>query len=153
MTKTPTVKPPKEVKAPKEKAATPAVTPTTQAPETTKAATPPVTPETKTTEDTPVKKKADKEQQAVGYTYVGGGEDSPRIINFMGKQRFVRGELTPVTDPEVLAKIEGASTFVKGEATQEQLHRIDEEAKEEADRQRAESAAIDKRFKKLHAGE
>lgn len=114
---------------------------------------------TSPTPETPQVEKADKkaskkEQEGVGYTYIGGGEDSPRVINFMGKQKFVRGVLTPVTDPEVLAKLEGGvKTFVKGEADQETLHRIDEEAKEKADLQRAEDKATDARFKKKHHGE
>lgn len=116
------------------------------APETNPPAQPADT-KTKTTD------KDGKDVKGVGYTYIGGGEDSPRVINFMGKQKFVRGELTTVTDPEVLAKLDGASTFVKGKADQETLHRIDEDAKAEADLQRAQDKLTDRRFKKTHVGE
>lgn len=98
-------------------------------------------------------KNLDDNQEGSFYTYVGAGEDSPRVINLMGKQKFVRGELTEVTDPEILAKIDGITTFVKDEVDQEDLHEIDEEGKAKADAQRAEDAAIDKLFKKKHQGE
>lgn len=70
------------------------------------------------------------------FTYVGGGEDSPRVINFMGRQRFVRGQPTEVTDQELLSKIRGCPTFVEGTVDEEELHDYDIKAKAEADDQR-----------------
>lgn len=87
------------------------------------------------------------------YTYVGAGEDSPRVINFMGKQKFVRGQATEVTDPEVLGKIANCPTFISGEVDPETLHEYDEKARGDADAQRAADRERDARWKKKHAGE
>jgi hypothetical protein len=70
------------------------------------------------------------------FTYVGGGEDSPRVINFMGLQKFVRGQFTEVTNPEVLAKIKNNQCFVNYEVDETSIYEADEDAKLEADRQR-----------------
>lgn len=61
------------------------------------------------------------------YTYIGKGAESPRIVNLMGLQKFVRGQATEVTHPALLEKLPGITTFVEGEADQETLHKIDEE--------------------------
>jgi len=98
-----------------------------------------------------VKKKGQKARE---FTYIGGGEGSPHVINFMGKQKFVRGQLTEVTDPEVLAKLDGGvSTIIEGPADAELLHQIDSEAKEAADAARASDAAINARVTKKFRGE
>ena len=48
------------------------------------------------------------------YTYIGGGEDAPQITNFMGRQEFVIGEETEVTDTVILGKIKTNQCFIKG---------------------------------------
>lgn len=103
-------------------------------------------------EDTEVEKTKGSKAKADDsiWTYIGGGEASPRKINFMGKQEFIRGKATVVTDPEVLAKIKGNPTFVKGEADEETLHKIDEEAEREANEQRAADLKINAEFAKKH---
>jgi hypothetical protein len=70
------------------------------------------------------------------YTYVGAGDTPPHMIKFMGIQVFTRGQLTKVTNPRVLAKIDGNPSFVKGAVTQEFLYENDEKAAAEAKRQR-----------------
>lgn len=82
------------------------------------------------------KPTAKAKSHAVIYTYVGGGEDSPRIIEFMGLQKFIRGQATEVTDPTVLAKLATHACFVEGEVDPESIHEYDETAKKEADEQR-----------------
>ena len=94
-----------------------------------------------------------KGKPAYVYTYVGGGESSPHIINFMGRQKFVRGKATEVTDPEVLAKINGCPTFVEGEVDQEELFEYDEKAKQEADEQRKRDEAANAAYAKKHRTE
>lgn len=81
------------------------------------------------------------------YTYVGGGESSPSAIKFMGKQNFLIGKATEVSDPEVLAKLKGHPCFVEGEADQDALVEKELEAKEEADKQREKDMATDKAIK------
>ena len=98
-----------------------------------------------TTEEKPSKKG-----KGAIYTYVGGGEDSPRVINFMGRQKFVRGEATEVTDQELLKKIVGNPTFVEGEVALEELHEYDEEAKKEAEAQRKKDARTNAAYMKKH---
>lgn len=88
--------------------------------------------------------------EARTFTYVGGGDNSPHVINFMGKQKFVRGKATEVTDPEVITKLIGCSTFVEGEVDQETLHKIDMEGKEKYDTQRAADAEFNAKFSKKH---
>lgn len=88
------------------------------------------------------------------FTYIGGGESSPHVINFMGKQKFVRGQLTEVTDPVVLAKLDGGvSTIIEGEVDAEILHKIDSDAKEAADAIRSSDAALNARVTKKFRGE
>lgn len=75
------------------------------------------------------------------FTYIGGGESSPRVIHFMGLQKFVRGRPTEVTNPLVLAKLSKGThpTIIKGTLDdEEELHEMDEEATKAADKQRAE---------------
>jgi len=70
------------------------------------------------------------------YTYIGQGDSPPHLINFMGRQQFVRGTATEVTDPAVLAKIDGNGCFVKGQVDQSLMFERDEEAKKKAQAQR-----------------
>lgn len=95
------------------------------------------------------KKKAAKPEKIEGgqiFTYVGAGEDSPRVINFMGKHKFIRGQAAAIADPELLSKIVGNPSFVEGEVDQETLHIADEQAKADADEQRKADAAANARF-------
>lgn len=87
------------------------------------------------------------------YTYIGGGADSPRIINFMGRQKFVRGQATKVTEPALLEKLKGHPTFVEGEADEETLFKIDEEGKAEEDAQRAQDKITNATYTKKFRGE
>lgn len=87
------------------------------------------------------------------FTYVGGGTDSPQVINFMGKQKFVRGQLTEVTDPEVLAKIKYNPSFINGEVSQEELYEMDKDAVKKAEHRRKLDAIANAQFKKKHVVE
>lgn len=93
-------------------------------------------------------------KQGRSFTYIGAGEDSPYVINFMGLQKFTRGVLTEVTDPEVFTKLsKGVPTFVEGPVDPEVIHQIDTEAKEKAAARRAEDLIINTRYNKKHRGE
>ena len=94
-----------------------------------------------------------KEQKGRHFTYTGAGADSPYVITLMGKQKFVRGELTLVTDPELLMKLPGITTFVEGKVDQETLHQIDQEGKADFERRRAEDQIINAKYTKKHVGE
>lgn len=87
------------------------------------------------------------------YTYIGAGADSPRVINFMDRQKFVRGQATEVMDEIVLKKIINNPTFIQGEATQEQLHTIDEEAAAEEQKTRDRDNKMNAEFSKKHKTE
>ncbi len=87
------------------------------------------------------------------FTYIGGGDSSPYVINLMGLQKFVRGEMTEVTNPVLLAKLPGMSTFVEGSASPEVLHKIDQEGKEHYDKQRQADLATSAKYSKKHHGE
>lgn len=110
--------------------------------------------ETKATKPKKAKTKADKKEKVPEdgevFTYVGRGETPPVKTNFMGRQTFVRGRATVVTDPVVLAKIKINPCFVAGEVDMEELHEADEQARKEADAQRAEDKRIDAAYKKKH---
>lgn len=85
------------------------------------------------------------------YTYIGGGASSPRVIDFMGMQRFVRGEATEVTNPVVLAKLKNHPTFVEGEVDQETLHAMDEEGDAAEKAQQKRNAEIEAEFRRKQA--
>lgn len=87
------------------------------------------------------------------FTYVGQGEDPPRVINFMGMQKFVRGVPVEVTNPMVLNKIAINPSFVQGEVDQEVLHEQDQKAAEEAEDQRVKDRALNAAVKKKHRTE
>jgi len=70
------------------------------------------------------------------YTYVGAGDEPPHMVNFMGRQKFVRGQAVEVADPEVLAKIDKNRCFVRGEVDPEQMFASDKIEKKKADEQR-----------------
>jgi hypothetical protein len=100
------------------------------------------------------KKKAAKKAPAKAkgdvYTYIGGGADSPRKINFMGRQVFVRGKATEVKDPEVLKKVKNNPSFTQDKVDEEFLHDMDEKAAEAEAEQTAINKKIDDSFKKKH---
>ena len=133
----------------------PAAKPTRKAPADVKVA---VAAENKlaaqsTLADEVVTTKKKKDATVRAFTYVGAGDSSPYVITLMGKQKFVRGELTEVTDPDILAKIEGLPTFIEGEANAQMLHKIDQEGKEAMEAQRAQDIVINARYIKKHVGE
>lgn len=84
------------------------------------------------------------------FTYIGGGEDSPQVINFMGRQKFVRGRSVTVTDPIVLSKIKNNPTFVAGSVDSDELFEMDEAAQQRALKIREEDKKIDANFKKKY---
>ena len=86
------------------------------------------------------------------YTYVGGGESSPIKIKFMGKQEFIRGRATEVTDPIILAKIINNHCFIKGEVKPEALEELQDVGIEIANKNRKADKAADEAFKKQHGG-
>lgn len=98
----------------------------------------------------PAEETEKEELEGDVFTYVGGGEDSPRKINFMGRQEFIRGRATQVTDPIVLAKVKVNQCFTEGEVDPEDLHDYDEEERAKAAAQRKEDAEVDAAFKKRH---
>jgi hypothetical protein len=87
------------------------------------------------------------------FTYVGGGEDSPRVIVFMGIQKFVRGVATEVTNPQVMQKIVNNPSFVEGEVGEEDIHSYDEDARKEAQEQREKDKIKNAAFMKKYGGE
>ena len=95
-----------------------------------------------------VKASSSTPAKARAFTYIGQGEGSPHVINFMGKQKFVRGQLTEVTDGELLAKLPGVATFIEGPVEVESLHNMDADAKEKADKKRSEDVIINANFSK-----
>lgn len=101
----------------------------------------------------PVETKKTSRGDAMIYTYVGAGAGSPQIINFMGKQKFIRGKATEVTDPEVLSKIQGVPTFMEGEVDVETLHRIDQEGVSAEEAQKEQDKITNTRYTKKHHGE
>lgn len=87
------------------------------------------------------------------FTYVGAGEESPSRINFMQRQEFVRGRETVVTDKELIRKITGNPTFVKGKATPEQLQAIEDEGNAISNANRKADKRMNAQFHKQHGGE
>lgn len=87
------------------------------------------------------------------YTYIGGGETSPHRIHFMGKQHFIRGKETAVTNPEVLAKVKNNPAFVEGGIELEELDDADNEAADAADEQRKYNRQLDAAIKKQYGKE
>lgn len=86
-------------------------------------------------------------------TYVGAGESSPPVINFMGMQKFMRGRATEVTDQFVLSKIKGNPSFVLGEVDFEKLEQMDMEAAEEVAHKRKIDARVNAAYSKNHVGQ
>lgn len=70
------------------------------------------------------------------FTYVGAGDEPPHMINFMGRQVFVRGKPTEVTDLELLLKVRGHKCFVEGDADVEKMHENDVKEAERANQTR-----------------
>jgi hypothetical protein len=77
------------------------------------------------------------------YTYIGAGATPPQLINFMGMQVFMRGELTTVTNPVVLGKIKGNPCFVQGEYPKEKLMENDKQAEKCAQKIRDEHVKME----------
>lgn len=76
------------------------------------------------------------------FTYIGQGDAPPHRINFMGRQWFVRGELTEVKDPDLLAKIKTNPCFVNGPVDKDEMYAQDDIEKEKAEKRREEDLKI-----------
>jgi len=98
-------------------------------------------------------KPATKSEKGVGFTYVGAGEESPARIKFMGKQDFVLGRYTIVTDLKLIEKLTGNPAFVKGKVKPEVVQDIQDKAAVISAANRKADKAMDAQFKKLHHGE
>ncbi len=94
-----------------------------------------------------------EEVEGETYTYVGGGESSPNKIKFMGKQEFIRGKATVVSDASLIKKIESNPCFVKGSVKAEVLHEMDEAANQKADAQRGVDRKLNEHYQKAFKGE
>lgn len=87
------------------------------------------------------------------FTYVGGGESSPQVINFMGRQKFVRGRAEEVTDEKLLAKIVNNPSFVRGEVEPEDLQELEDSGIAVANKNREVDKKMNEAFLKEHGGE
>jgi len=76
------------------------------------------------------------------YTYIGQGDEPPHMINFMGRQQFIRGTPTEVTDMGVINKIRTNPCFVAGKVDQSELFARDEAAKKQVEKQRMEDLKL-----------
>lgn len=76
------------------------------------------------------------------WTYIGSGDTPPHLINFMGMQKFIRGQPVEVTNQTVIDKLKNNPCFVKGKVDQELLFKRDEEARERAEKQRFEDLKL-----------
>lgn len=90
----------------------------------------------------------DLEDLGTAVTYIGQGEDPPRVIDFMGQHRFIRGQVAYVKNGMLLEKICNNPCFVMGEVGMETLHENDAKAKELADEQRRADIIANARFTK-----
>lgn len=79
------------------------------------------------------------------YTYIGGGDTPPRITNFMGKQEFIIGEPTEVTDPQLLVILEKHRSFKKGEVDNKEIELATEKARKKAGAQVADDQIVNAR--------
>lgn len=83
------------------------------------------------------------------YTYIGAGDEPPHMINYMGIQKFVRGQAIEVS-PNVAEKIRNHRCFVKGEVDQESMFKNDELEKAKVSLQRKEDELTDAKTKLLN---
>jgi len=79
------------------------------------------------------------------FTYIGSGDEPPHLINFMGMQKFVRGQATKVSNPLVLAKISNNSAFVSGKIDSDLMFTRDEAEKKKANDQREKDRVMNER--------
>lgn len=86
------------------------------------------------------------------WTYIGAGDTPPHMINFMGMQKFIRGQAVEVTHPDVLEKIKHNPCFVKGKVDQEILFKRDEEARERVEKQRFEDLKLQIEMERRNRG-
>lgn len=103
--------------------------------------------ETEETPEVPEPEVKTKEKKSAGkvITYIGSGDTPPYMINFMGRQKFMRGKAVEVTDPVVLAKIKDNASFIEGELEDESvLFENDEEAAAHAKAMRDRDAEMQK---------
>lgn len=69
------------------------------------------------------------------FTYIGAGDTPPHMIDFMGRQKFIRGMATPVEDPVVVKAISNHKCFVKGEVDKDVMFKSDEIERKKAEEQ------------------
>ena len=86
------------------------------------------------------------------YTYVGVGDEPPHMINFMGLQKFIRGDATEVTDLAVIEKIQNHPCFTKGAINKDILFENDEQAKKKAQAQRDEDVKTQIAIDRINRG-
>jgi len=83
------------------------------------------------------------------WTYVGSGDEPPYMINFMGMQKFVRGQATKVR-PEVVEKIKNHICFVKGSVDMDAMFKNDEKEKELVNKKREVDIQIQARIDRVN---
>lgn len=76
------------------------------------------------------------------FTYIGAGDTPPHMIDFMGLQKFIRGQATPVDNPVVIQKILNHPCFVRGEVDKDVMFENDEAEKKKAEIQRDKDTAL-----------
>lgn len=86
------------------------------------------------------------------YTYVGTGDTPPAVINFMGRQEFVRGEPVEVVDEAILPKLQNNPSFIKGTVEMRELHARDKAAAHEAAEKRQADALVQQNYARKHSG-
>ena len=87
------------------------------------------------------------------FTYVGAGQSPPPVINFMGKEEFVRGEGKVVTNTEVLHKLRNHPCFINGVVSQKELYQRDKEASVIAEKNQQRDKKMNVAFLKKHGDE
>jgi len=83
------------------------------------------------------------------WTYVGSGDEPPYMINFMGMQKFVRGQATKVS-PDVVEKIKNHICFVKGSVDMDAMFKNDEKEKELVNKKREVDIQIQARIDRVN---
>jgi hypothetical protein len=85
------------------------------------------------------------------WTYIGAGDTPPHMINFMGMEKFIRGQAKEVTNPKVIEKMLVSPCFVKGKVDQDLLFARDEEARQKAEKQREEDLKLQIEIERKYA--
>jgi hypothetical protein len=93
------------------------------------------------------------------FTYASNCFESPKYINFMGKQEFIEGKSVTIIDNPtnelLIFKLKGHPLFIEGEQNQEQIDDIIKKKKmdnrRKADKILKEDQTIQKNYNKKHA--